>query len=119
MSGGEKQRIAIARALLKQPAILIFDEATSSLDSRAEQAIQLELDYLAQRKTTLIIAHRLSTVIHAHQILVMDQGRIIERGTHAELLAKGQSYAGLWFAQQNGRGEDNGRVEIGASAEAS
>lgn len=119
LSGGEKQRIAIARALLKQPAILIFDEATSSLDSRAEQAIQLELDYLAQRKTTLIIAHRLSTVIHAHQILVMDQGRIIERGTHAELLAKGQSYAGLWFAQQNGHGEDNGHVEIGASAEAS
>lgn len=103
LSGGEKQRIAIARALLKNPEILIFDEATSSLDSRAEQAIQLELDYLAQKKTTLIIAHRLSTVIHAHQILVMDQGRIVERGTHAELLARGESYAALWFAQQNGR----------------
>jgi ABC-type transport system involved in Fe-S cluster assembly fused permease/ATPase subunit len=102
LSGGEKQRIAIARALLKNPEILIFDEATSSLDSRAEQAIKLELDYLAQKKTTLIIAHRLSTVIHAHQILVMEQGRIVERGTHAELLAKGQSYAALWFAQQNG-----------------
>lgn len=103
LSGGEKQRIAIARALLKNPEILIFDEATSSLDSRAEQAIQLELDYLAQKKTTLIIAHRLSTVIHAHQILVMDQGRIVERGAHAELLARGESYAALWFAQQNGR----------------
>lgn len=118
LSGGEKQRIAIARALLKNPAMLIFDEATSSLDSRAEQAIKLELDYLAQKKTTLIIAHRLSTVIHAHQILVMDQGRIIERGTHAELLAKGESYAALWFAQQNGHCVDHGAVEALASAEA-
>ena len=119
LSGGEKQRIAIARALLKNPAILIFDEATSSLDSRSEQAIQLALDDLAQKKTTLIIAHRLSTVIHAHQILVMDQGRIVERGTHAELLARGQSYAALWFAQQNGHCVGDASVEGPASAEAS
>lgn len=119
LSGGEKQRIAIARALLKNPAILIFDEATSSLDSRSEQAIKLELDYLAQKKTTLIIAHRLSTVIHAHQILVMDQGRIVERGTHAELLARGRSYAALWFAQQNGHPVGYEAANLAANGNAS
>lgn len=112
LSGGEKQRIAIARAFLKNPEILIFDEATSSLDSRTEQAIQSELRHLAESKTTLIIAHRLSTVIHAHQILVMEHGHIVERGTHAELLAHGRIYPALWFAQQNGHHADHGSLEM-------
>ena len=100
LSGGEKQRVAIARALLKNPRILIFDEATSALDSRAEKAIQAELERVAQGRTTLVIAHRLSTVMDADQILVLVQGRIIERGTHAQLLdAKGE-YARMWALQQ-------------------
>ncbi|MBD8527716.1 ABCB family ABC transporter ATP-binding protein/permease [Pseudomarimonas arenosa] len=100
LSGGEKQRVAIARALLKNPSLLIFDEATSALDSKSEKAIQAELDRLSQGRTTLVIAHRLSTVMNADQILVMDQGRIIERGRHAELLAKGDHYAHMWQLQQ-------------------
>ena len=100
LSGGEKQRVAIARALLKDPAILIFDEATSALDSRAEQAIQAELKAIARTRTTLVIAHRLSTIADAAQILVMDHGRIVERGTHAELLAAGGAYAQMWARQQ-------------------
>jgi ABC-type transport system involved in Fe-S cluster assembly fused permease/ATPase subunit len=100
LSGGEKQRLAIARTLLKDPALLIFDEATSALDSRTERALQEELWKLAKNHTTLIIAHRLSTIIHADQILVMDAGRIIERGTHPELLAKAGAYASLWDMQQ-------------------
>jgi ABC-type transport system involved in Fe-S cluster assembly fused permease/ATPase subunit len=100
LSGGEKQRVAIARALLKDPAILIFDEATSALDSRAEQAIQAELKAIARTRTTLVIAHRLSTIADAAQILVMDHGRIIERGTHAQLLAAGGAYAQMWERQQ-------------------
>ena len=100
LSGGEKQRVAIARALLKNPRILIFDEATSALDSRAEKAIQAELERISQGRTTLVIAHRLSTVMDADQILVLGQGRIIERGTHAQLLdAKGE-YARMWALQQ-------------------
>ncbi|HEU4923616.1 MAG TPA: ABC transporter ATP-binding protein/permease [Burkholderiales bacterium] len=100
LSGGEKQRVAIARALLKNPRILIFDEATSALDSRAEKAIQAELERIAQGRTTLVIAHRLSTVMDADQILVLVQGRIVERGTHAQLLdAKGE-YARMWALQQ-------------------
>jgi ATP-binding cassette subfamily B protein len=100
LSGGEKQRVAIARALLKNPRILIFDEATSALDSRAEKAIQAELERIAQGRTTLVIAHRLSTVMDADQILVLAQGRIAERGTHAQLLdAKGE-YARMWALQQ-------------------
>ena len=100
LSGGEKQRVAIARALLKNPRILIFDEATSALDSRAEKAIQAELERIAQGRTTLVIAHRLSTVMDADQILVLGQGRIIERGTHSQLLdAKGE-YARMWALQQ-------------------
>ena len=100
LSGGEKQRVAIARALLKNPRILIFDEATSALDSRAEKAIQAELERISQGRTTLVIAHRLSTVMDAEQILVLGQGRIIERGTHAQLLdAKGE-YARMWALQQ-------------------
>ena len=100
LSGGEKQRIAIARTVLKNPAILIFDEATSALDSKSEQAILQELKSVALNRTTLVIAHRLSTIVDADQILVMDQGRIIERGTHRELLNKGDAYAQMWALQQ-------------------
>ena len=99
LSGGEKQRVAIARTLLKNPAILVFDEATSALDSQAEQAIQLQLKEIARNRTTLVIAHRLSTVADADQILVMDQGRIVEQGTHAQLLAAGTVYAQMWERQ--------------------
>jgi len=100
LSGGEKQRVAIARALLKNPRILIFDEATSALDSRAERAIQAELERISQGRTTLVIAHRLSTVMDADQILVLSHGRIVERGSHQQLLdAKGE-YARMWALQQ-------------------
>jgi ATP-binding cassette subfamily B protein len=100
LSGGEKQRVAIARAILKNPAILIFDEATSALDSKSEKAIQAELHGIARNRTTLIIAHRLSTVVEADQILVMDKGRIIERGTHRELLMLNGVYAQMWSLQK-------------------
>jgi ATP-binding cassette subfamily B protein len=100
LSGGEKQRIAIARAVLKQPTILIYDEATSALDSDSEYAIQRELDRLSESRTTLVIAHRLSTIVSADEILVMDRGRIAERGTHPELLRRNGLYARLWLLQQ-------------------
>ncbi|GAB5604564.1 ABC transporter ATP-binding protein/permease [Sideroxyarcus sp. TK5] len=100
LSGGEKQRVAIARAMLKDPAILIFDEATSALDSKSEKAIQDELRHIARERTTLIIAHRLSTVVDAEQILVMDKGVIVERGTHRELLARQGVYSQMWALQQ-------------------
>jgi ATP-binding cassette subfamily B protein len=100
LSGGEKQRVAIARALLKNPRILIFDEATSALDSKAEKAIQAELERISVGRTTLVIAHRLSTVMDADMILVLNHGRIVERGTHRELLAAGGEYSRMWALQQ-------------------
>ena len=105
LSGGEKQRVAIARTLLKNPPVLVFDEATSALDSANERAIQAELRSASQGKTTLVIAHRLSTVVQAHEILVMDAGHIVERGTHEALLAAGGRYARMW-ALQHRRPED-------------
>ena len=103
LSGGEKQRVAIARTLLKNPPVVIFDEATSALDSANERAIQGELKTAAQNKTTLVIAHRLSTVVDAHEILVMDHGRIVERGTHQALLALQGKYAEMWALQQQAK----------------
>src|SRR4051812_17911897 len=99
LSGGEKQRVAIARTLLKNPPILVLDEATSALDSRTEQAIQETLDRVAESRTTIMIAHRLSTIVNADQIIVLDDGRIAERGTHDELLDHGGLYADLWYRQ--------------------
>jgi ATP-binding cassette subfamily B protein len=114
LSGGEKQRVAIARALLKKPRILIFDEATSALDSKSEQAIQAELDRIAHGHTTLVIAHRLSTVMDADQILVMDHGRIVERGTHQALLAHGGAYAQMWALQQQEDAERDTKAALTA-----
>jgi ATP-binding cassette subfamily B protein len=99
LSGGEKQRVAIARTLLKRPSILVFDEATSALDSRTERVIQAELEAIAAGRTTLVIAHRLSTIVNADQIVVLDGGRVVERGTHGQLLAAGGAYARLWALQ--------------------
>ena len=99
LSGGEKQRVAIARTLLKNPPILILDEATSALDSRTEADILATLQAIERGRTTLVIAHRLSTVVHADQIVVLDGGRVAERGTHGELLAKGGLYAEMWTRQ--------------------
>jgi ATP-binding cassette subfamily B protein len=114
LSGGEKQRVAIARTLLKDPQLLILDEATSALDSRTEAAIQDTLNLLAQRRTTIIVAHRLSTIVHADEIIVMDKGRIAERGTHAGLVARGGLYAEMWARQQAEQRE----AEEAAEAEA-
>jgi ATP-binding cassette, subfamily B, heavy metal transporter len=100
LSGGEKQRVAIARTILKAPPILMLDEATSALDSFTEKEIQAALDQIAKDRTTLVIAHRLSTVIHSDMILVMDRGQIVERGTHTSLMSFGGLYAGLWARQR-------------------
>ncbi len=115
LSGGEKQRVAIARAILKDPRILIFDEATSALDSKSEKAIQAELDRIAHGHTTLVIAHRLSTIMDADEILVMDHGRIVERGTHRELLRAQGSYAQMWALQQQEDAKRE-RHEVAAAA---
>jgi ATP-binding cassette subfamily B protein len=101
LSGGEKQRVAIARAILKRPAILVFDEATSALDSRSEKLIQAELALISRERTTLTIAHRLSTIVDADEIVVLDAGRIVERGTHMSLLAAGGAYARMWRLQES------------------
>ena len=106
LSGGEKQRVAIARTLLKNPSMLIFDEATSALDSKSEQLIQAQLKQISKSRTSLVIAHRLSTIVDAAQILVMDKGRIIERGTHQELIAAAGAYAQMWERQQHGGVQD-------------
>jgi len=110
LSGGEKQRVAIARTLLKDPAILIFDEATSALDSKTERVIQQELEAIAADRTTLVIAHRLSTIVNADQILVLEHGRVVERGTHGELLARAGVYARLWELQA--RDEDRALPDL-------
>ncbi len=112
LSGGEKQRVAIARAILKNPRIMIFDEATSALDSATEQAIQAELTRIARGHTTLVIAHRLSTVMDADQILVLDGGRIVERGTHRELLEANGTYAEMWALQQQEEEAVRGATQI-------
>ena len=112
LSGGEKQRVAIARVILKGPRILIFDEATSALDTKTEQEIQASLDEVASERTTLIIAHRLSTVVKADEILVLDQGRIAERGHHAALLARGGLYAQMWARQQEVLAHDRALAQV-------
>jgi len=99
LSGGEKQRVAIARTLLKNPSVMIFDEATSSLDSNTERNIQAAIDSAAKERTTLVVAHRLSTITRAQQILVLDNGRVVERGTHTDLVMMGGKYAMMWDNQ--------------------
>jgi ATP-binding cassette subfamily B protein len=116
LSGGEKQRVAIARAVLKNPRILIFDEATSALDSATEQGIQEELTRIARGHTTLVIAHRLSTVMDADQILVLEGGRIVERGSHRELLARGGAYARMWSLQQEAAAHEKAAAEARLAA---
>ncbi len=110
LSGGEKQRVAIARVILKNPKILIFDEATSNLDSRSEQAILAALREVAADHTTLVIAHRLSTIVDADEIIVLEQGRVVERGDHRALLARGGHYAQMWALQQREREQEVARL---------
>jgi ATP-binding cassette subfamily B protein len=113
LSGGEKQRVAIARTILKAPPILLLDEATSALDSHTEKDIQDELDRVAKNRTTLVIAHRLSTIVNADEILVLDRGAIIERGTHRELLGRGGLYAGMWNRQREAQFAREILAEVG------
>ena len=114
LSGGEKQRVAIARTILKDPPILIFDEATSPLDSNFEKSVQAELKRIARYRTTLTIAHRLSTIVESDEILVMDKGRIAERGNHSQLLAANGLYANMWELQQ--REEQTKKQELAEDA---
>jgi len=117
LSGGEKQRVAIARTILKDPKILLFDEATSALDTRTEKEIQASLHEVSRNRTTLIIAHRLSTIVHADEILVLDEGQVVERGRHAELLPKGGAYAAMWARQQEAASAREKLQEAGEVAE--
>jgi len=114
LSGGEKQRVAIARTILKRPPILLLDEATSALDSHTEKEIQDALDRVSRGRTTLVIAHRLSTIVHADNILVLEKGRLVEQGTHAQLLAKGGLYASMWNRQLRA---EKAREELARSLE--
>ena len=118
LSGGEKQRVAIARTLLKNPAVLVFDEATSALDTRTDKVIQSELAAIARGRTTLVIAHRLSTIVDADQILVLEHGRVVERGSHAQLLAQSGRYALLWKMQQRQQHEQTGGEPAVATVQA-
>jgi ATP-binding cassette subfamily B protein len=111
LSGGEKQRVAIARTILKNPHILLFDEATSALDTRTEQEIQRSLEEVSRGRTTVVIAHRLSTIVNADDIVVLDRGRVVERGRHFELLAKNGLYADMWSRQQEATAEALAEVE--------
>ena len=117
LSGGEKQRVAIARTILKDPPILVFDEATSALDTRTEKEIQASLDEVARGRTTLVIAHRLSTVVDAEEIVVLDGGRVVERGRHAQLIDRGGVYADMWRRQQEAAAEEAARQEADAAAQ--
>jgi ATP-binding cassette subfamily B protein len=118
LSGGEKQRVAIARSILKDPRILILDEATSALDTATEQDIQAALRAVSRHRTTLVIAHRLSTVVDADEIVVLDQGRVAERGTHAALLMHGGLYARMWAIQAEQQDQPEAPVETAAEAPA-